>query len=88
MAGDELPDALEIYVAPGCVGCETAFRLADRLRQHRPGQPVRIIDLADFDGPLPSGVVGTPAYRLGEEIISLGNPSWEELLSHLDIHVR
>ncbi|GAB3488413.1 hypothetical protein FB471_1429 [Amycolatopsis cihanbeyliensis] len=75
---------LEIYVSPGCVGCRRASAYADALRQHRPDQPVRVIDLATHQGPLPDGVIGTPTYRLGGRIISLGNPAWEELLDTLD----
>jgi alkyl hydroperoxide reductase subunit AhpF len=75
---------LEIYVSPGCAGCPRAIVLADALRQHRPEQPVQVIDLADYQGPLPTGVIGTPTYRLGGEIISMGNPIWEELLARVD----
>lgn len=75
---------LEIYVSPTCAGCLTALVLADAVRRYRPEQPLRVIDLADYQGPLPHGVIGTPTYRLGEDIISLGNPAWEDLRDRLD----
>ncbi|MGH8940936.1 MAG: thioredoxin family protein, partial [Actinomycetes bacterium] len=76
---------LRIYVAPGCAGCRTALTLAEAARQTRPDHPVEVIDLADQpDQPLPPGVLGTPTYLLDDEVISLGNPDLNELLSRLD----
>jgi hypothetical protein len=76
---------LRVYVAPGCVGCRTALRIADAVRQARPLQDVEVIDLADRpDAPLPAGVVGTPTYLLGDRIISMGNPDLGQLLDDLD----
>ncbi|MEB3370961.1 thioredoxin domain-containing protein [Saccharopolyspora mangrovi] len=77
---------LRIYVSPGCAGCRTAEELADTVRRVRPAQPVELIDLAEHDGPMPEGLVGTPTYRLGKTTIALGNPSLPELLHHLDNH--
>ncbi|WP_407319221.1 hypothetical protein UQW22_02250 [Isoptericola halotolerans] len=34
--------------------------------------------------PTPRGVVGTPTYLLGDDIISLGNPELADLLLQLD----
>lgn len=75
---------LRIYIAPGCASCQTALRLADTVRRRRPEQPVEVIDLAEHDGPVPEGLVGTPTYRLGDTTIALGNPSLQELLDRLD----
>ncbi len=76
---------LRVYVAPGCLSCRTALRIVDAVRQHRPAQPVEVIDLAeDSDQPLPAGVVGTPTYLLGRRVISMGNPDLAELLDQLD----
>lgn len=82
-AGDE-PGTLEIYVSHDCANCRAALALADAVRRRRPGQPLHVIDIARHRGTLPDGVIGTPTYRLGGKIISLGNPSWEELLDRLD----
>ncbi|MGH3981147.1 MAG: thioredoxin family protein [Pseudonocardiaceae bacterium] len=76
---------LRIYVAPGCAGCRTALTLAETVRQARPNHPTEVIDLAGQpDQPLPPGVIGTPAYLLDDEVISLGNPELGELLCRLD----
>ena len=76
---------LRVYVAPGCVGCRTALRIADAVRQVRPSQDVEVINLGDRpDAPLPAGVVGTPTYLLGDRVISMGNPYLADLLADLD----
>lgn len=76
---------LRIYVAPDCGGCHTAIELAKAARRARPGHLIEVIDLADHtDAPLPAEVVGTPAYLLDGEVISLGNPTLDELLCRLD----
>ncbi|WP_211323032.1 thioredoxin family protein [Amycolatopsis palatopharyngis] len=79
--------ALRVYVAPGCAGCRTARHLAEAVRQARPDHPIEVIDLSDQpDEPLPPGVIGTPTYVLGGEVISLGNPDLTDLLRRLDTH--
>jgi hypothetical protein len=81
--------ALRIYIAPGCAGCRTALTLAETVRRARPGQPIEVIDLADQpDAPLPPGVVGTPTYLLGDDVVSLGNPEPGDLLRRLDNPAR
>lgn len=85
MRPDNPRPPLRIYVAPGCAGCRTALSLAEAVRHARPDHPVEVIDLAEQpDEPLPPGVIGTPTYLLAGEVISLGNPDWEELLCRLD----
>ncbi|MCI2422206.1 hypothetical protein MOQ72_32720 [Saccharopolyspora sp. K220] len=78
------PAILRIYVSPGCASCRTARRLAETVRRVRPGQPVEVIDLSEYNGPIPDELVGTPTYRLGEVTIALGNPSLRELVHRLD----
>lgn len=85
MTGDRTEAAvLRIYTSPGCASCRTAEKLAETVRRVRPAQPVEVIDLAEHDGPVPDGLVGTPTYRLGGATIALGNPSLRELLYRLD----
>lgn len=86
MTAEGRPPTLRVYVAPGCAGCRTARTLAEAVRHARPDHPVEVIDLAERpDEPLPAGVIGTPAYLLGETVISLGNPDLRDLLGRLDI---
>ncbi len=77
---------LRVYVAEDCTSCRAALRIVDAVRQARPDHPVDVIDLSDTpEQPLPSGVVGTPTYLLGQRVISLGNPDFAELLDLLDL---
>lgn len=76
--------ALRIYVAPGCAGCDTAVAMAGAVRQLRPHREVVVIDLADDSAPLPAGVIGTPTYLMDDEVVSLGNPTFDQLLGILD----
>lgn len=78
------PPTLRIYVTPGCAGCEIAAAMAGAVRRALPCREVVVIDLADDPGPLPAGVIGTPTYLLDDEVISLGNPEFAQLLRVLD----
>lgn len=79
---------LVIYVAAGCAACRTARELAEAVRRARPSHRVEVIDLAEHTDRRPVGVVGTPTYLLGDEVISLGNPTLQELLGRLDVTDR
>lgn len=77
--------ALRVYIAPGCAGCRTALTMVEAVRRSRPAQLVEVVDVsADPEAPLPAGVVGTPTYLLGGQVISMGNPEFDELLAQLD----
>lgn len=78
------PLPLQVFVTAGCATCRRARELVDAVRRLRPRQPVEVIDLGDRIGRLPAGVVGTPTFRLGERIVSLGNPTLDVLLATLD----
>jgi hypothetical protein len=60
------------------------MKLVEAVRQIRPRQPVEVIDLDDPEVRVPAGVVGTPTFLLGERVVSLGNPTMDELLATLD----
>jgi hypothetical protein len=60
------------------------MRLVDAVRRLRPLQPVEVVDLDDHEVRVPGGVVGTPTFLLGERVVSLGNPTVEDLLATLD----
>jgi hypothetical protein len=70
---------LEIYVADYCSNCAEALRLAE-LARRVPGVEVRVINLDTTTEPVPSRVVATPTYILEGHVVSLGNPSREDLL--------
>ncbi len=58
--------------------------LVESVRRLRPRQQVQVIDLDDPEVRVPDGVVGTPTFLLGERVVSLGNPTMEDLLATLD----
>ena len=75
---------LRVVVSAGCATCRYALELVESVRRLRPRQPVEVIDLADRAVTVPAGVVGTPTFLLGERVVSLGNPSLDDLLATLD----
>jgi hypothetical protein len=75
---------LEIFVLPHCLGCETARRLAERVRaQALPHVAVHLVDLSAPDAVRPPMVFAVPTYLLDGRVLSLGNPEEEWLLSQL-----
>ncbi|MDP9365239.1 MAG: thioredoxin family protein [Chloroflexota bacterium] len=77
---------LEVYVAPGCLGCETAHRLAAMVRRLAPPElEVRLIDLSDPDAVRPLAVFAVPTYLLDGRVISLGNPEEAWLLAQIGV---
>lgn len=78
------PVPLRVYIAPGCASCGRALDLVARARRERPGHPIEVVDLADSAVLVPEAVIGTPVFLIGDEVLSLGNPSLEELLDALD----
>ncbi|MDQ3151086.1 MAG: hypothetical protein M3R63_04955 [Actinomycetota bacterium] len=77
-------DPLRVVVSAGCTTCGYALTLVDAVRRLRPRQPVEVVDLDDRTGRVPEGVFGTPTFLLGERVVSLGNPTLDELLATLD----
>jgi len=70
---------LEIYVARGCVTCSRSRALAERIRERFPAVVVRVIDLTSEQGEHGDLVAATPTFVLNGRVLSLGNPSEEEL---------
>ena len=77
---------LEIYVAPGCLGCETAHGLVAIAREFAPPEfEVRLIDLSEPDAIRPPAVFAVPTYLLDGQVISLGNPDEAWLLAKIEL---
>jgi hypothetical protein len=72
---------LEIYVAEECWSCEEARRIAGAVGRAFPNVQVHLKDLNN--GSRPSEVFAAPTYLLDGRIVSLGNPSREELWAML-----
>jgi hypothetical protein len=77
-------DPLRVVVSAGCAACRRARELVEAIRRLRPAQPIEVIDLEDRDAEVPAGVVGTPTFLIGREIVSIGNPCLGLLLDTLD----
>ncbi len=75
---------LRVVVSAGCATCGRAVEIVEAVRRLRPRQPVEVLDLDVRDACAPVGIVGTPTFLLGEQVISLGNPTLEGLLATLD----
>ena len=75
---------LEVFVAPGCVGCETARRLvAEVVGRALPRLRVRLVDLGEPDAVRHPAVFAVPTYLLDGRVLSLGNPDLDWLLARL-----
>jgi hypothetical protein len=75
---------LEIFVLPHCFGCETARRLAERVRARAlPHVAVRLVDLSAPGAVRPPTVFAVPTFLLDGRVLSLGNPDEGWLLAQL-----
>jgi hypothetical protein len=77
--------ALEIYVEAGCATCDRAWDLADEVARSYPALSVEVIDISNTERDVPEAVFAVPTYILDGDVISLGNPSGEELRARLDL---
>lgn len=79
---DAMVSNLEIFVSQHCYGCEQASNIAEAVRSRYPDVEVRLVNV-DREAP-PPAVVAVPTYMLNGRIISLGNPSENELFEELE----
>ncbi len=78
---------LDVYLTRHCVGCEEALRLAEEINRSIPGLQARVNMLDEMtDGDLPD-IPATPAYFLDGQLLFLGNPYLEDLLSKLALPI-
>ncbi len=76
--------ALEIYVEAACPGCDRALALAGNVARRYPGIVVEVIDITETARAVPDSVFAVPTYVLDGKVVSLGNPSEEELTAMID----
>jgi len=69
---------LDVYVEAGCWLCHRARALADHVKLAHPEVLVSVIDVGTADA-RPTALVATPTFLLNGKVLSLGNPSREEL---------
>ena len=75
---------LKVYLASHCLTYHRTTALLAFLRLKRPRVPVQVINLDDINVQVPDYVIGSPIYVWDDQIVSLGNPSEEELLKIAD----
>ncbi|HLF88802.1 MAG TPA: hypothetical protein VI451_07665 [Anaerolineales bacterium] len=75
---------LQVYLASHCLTYDRTTALLTFLRLNRPLVPVQVINLDDSNVQIPDYVFGSPIYVWDDQIVSLGNPSEEELLKIAD----
>ena len=78
-----MQNRLEIYIERGCQNCQEAISIADRLSHRTHTVQIHLIDVGQEPHRRPETVFAVPTYILDGEILSLGNPRFEELLATL-----
>ena len=72
---------LEVYISENCWSCSESERIVADVVHHFPNIDVHIIDAMITQQP--EDVFAVPTYRLNGRVISLGNPTREELYKKL-----
>jgi len=75
---------LQVYLASHCLTYDRTIALIAYLRQNRPRVQVQVINLDDSNVQIPDYIIGSPIYAWNHQVVSLGNPSEEELLRIAD----
>lgn len=70
---------LEVFVAPGCEGCDHARALAQQAVAAYGAARVSVVDISQSARSLPPEVFAVPSFRFNGVVVSLGNPTWERL---------
>lgn len=73
---------LQVYISQDCWTCAETMRIVQDVSPQFPDVLVEILDTKDT--PMPDGVFAVPTYVLNGCIISLGNPTRQELKQKLE----
>ena len=71
--------ALKIYVSETCPGCDEALEIATQIEQDHPEVTVELVDITDARAVVPEAVFAIPTFMLNDQVVSLGNPSPEQV---------
>lgn len=74
---------LEVYVSNDCWSCEETFRIVSDISPKIPELQVTFINMETVEEK-PENVFAVPTYLLNGRVISLGNPTREELYQKLE----
>ena len=74
-----MKSVLKVFITENCPGCDEAHKIAAHVEQDCPEIEVEIIDILDSQAVVPDAVFATPTFMLNDRIVSLGNPSPEQV---------
>ena len=74
---------LQVYISQDCWTCEETIRIVQEVSPQFPEVMVEILDTEETA--LPEGVFAVPTYVLNGRIISLGNPTRQDLKKKLEL---
>lgn len=73
---------LDVYISNDCWSCEETIRIVNDISGKMPEVAIEFIDIEKIDQK-PDNVFAVPTYLLNGRVISLGNPTREELQQKL-----
>ncbi len=71
---------LILYADLGCVTCERSRALLDDIVVVYPDLDVQVIEV-DETQPLPDEIIAVPTFILQGQVISMGNPTFDQLIA-------
>jgi hypothetical protein len=74
-----MKSTLKIFIAENCPGCNDARLIAAQIEQNHPKITVELVDVTEPRAAVPEAIFATPTYMLNDRIVSLGNPSPEQV---------
>ena len=75
---------LKIYITENCPGCDEARSVAAKVKREYPDFLVELIDIAGNQAVVPDTIFATPTFMLNNRIVSLGNPSPEQVMQWVE----
>jgi glutaredoxin-related protein len=74
-----MKSTLRIFIAENCPGCNDAREIAAQIEQNYPKIAVELVDIVESRAAIPESIFATPTYMLNDRVVSLGNPSPEQV---------
>ena len=75
-----MKQTLKIFVVDDCLGCVETFKIAAYIEKNYPQICLELIDLNDPEAIIPDAVFAAPTFMLNHRIVSLGNPSYQDVV--------
>ena len=73
---------LDVYISPDCWSCQETERIVADISDQLPDVTIKMIDMESAHN-RPDTVFAVPTYLLNGRVISLGNPTREELVQKI-----